>query len=146
MTPDINRSLLARHAQDLRDTWQCRCLAETKGKLAAVTLSVLMHGYSQAMPVLLRVAFPGFRDIVMPFISSSATIVKSGKVVADITSSRLLPPKPTVLFDSEAELIKDFRDLADRLALPDKDRLDLMAAVKRWVVADLRVDHMGRVA
>lgn len=135
--------LLHKHAQELRDTWQCRCLVEAKGKLAAVMLSVLMHSHTQAMPVLLRVAFPGFRDINTPFISSAATIVKSGKVVADITSSRLLPPQRTVIYESEADLVRDFRTLADRLKLSDKDRVDLTEAVKRWVVADLRINHLG---
>jgi hypothetical protein len=36
------------------------------------------------------------------------------------------------------------RALADRLKLPDAERLQFTAAVQKWVVADLRVDHLGR--
>lgn len=138
--------LLHKHAQELRDTWQCRCLVEAKGKLGAVMLSVLMHSYTTAMPILLRVAFPGFRDINPPFFCSGATIVKTGKVVADMIDRFQMKHTNVPVFDSEADLIKQLRNLADRLKLNDRERVDLTEAVKRWVVADLRVNHLGQAA
>lgn len=142
---EATRLLLHKHAQELRDTWQCRCLAESTGKLRAVVLSVLMHSYTQAVPILLRVAFPGFRDIMRPFIASAATIILNGKVGCEIVPKSGIRSW-MVIYDSEGELIKDFRDLADRLKLRDAERIELTAAVKRWVVADLRVNHMGEQA
>ena len=50
--------------------------------------------------------------------------------------------KEEVLYRSEMSLRNDFRRLADQLKLCDEDRVELFAAVQRWVVADRRLDPL----
>lgn len=130
-----------RHAQDLRDTWQARVICESTGKTRAVVLIVLIMSYAKAFQTLLRVC--GYRDISRPFLSSGATIQLSGQLVCDVTEKSGLVA-PAVVYESTDELNKDMRGLADRLKLSDKERVEFTAAIQKWVVADLRVDHMGR--
>lgn len=129
-----------RHALDLRDSWQGKCLAAAQGKTGAVMLSVLAHNYDGAMLALLRVVFPGFTSITAPFLCTAGKVAKSGAVVADMVGKTGSITKDTVLYRSEIELRDDFRKLADRLKLNDADRIEMFAAVKRWVVADRRLD------
>jgi hypothetical protein len=131
------------HAQKLRDTWQARALAESTGRAQAVVLIVLFHAYTKIIKTLLRVVFPGMRDIQPPFISSGATIILNGKLVADVTYGSGLAAKK-IIYESTDELNREMRDLADRLKLTDPERLEFTAAIQKWVVADQRVDHMGR--
>lgn len=131
-----------RHAQDLRDTWQARCLAEAKGKQAAVVLIVLCMSYSAAIKTLLRVVF-NIRDIQRPFFCAGAEIQLSGKLVCDITEKSGIT-HPVVVYENTDELNRDMRELADKLKLKDSERLEFTTAIQRWVVADHRVDHMGR--
>jgi len=131
-----------RHAQDLRDTWQARVLAEAKGKQAAVVLIVLCMSYSAAIKTLLRVVFD-IRDIQRPFFASGAEIQLSGKLVCDLVEKSGIT-HPVVVYDSTDELNRDMRDLADKLKLSDTERLEFTAAIQRWVVADHRVNHLGR--
>jgi hypothetical protein len=131
-----------RHAHDLRDTWQARCLAEAKGKTAAVVLIVLCMSYSTAIKTLLRVVF-NQRDIQRPFFCSGAEIQLSGKLVCDLVERSGIK-HPVVVYESTDELNRDMRDLAERLKLKDSERLEFTAAIQRWVVADHRVDHLGK--
>lgn len=137
-------SLATMHAQKLRDTWQARALAETKGRLAAVVLGVLFHNFAEVMPILLRVVFPGFRDIKRPFLSGGATVLANGMVACGLVSSGSDAPRQMIIYEREACIVKDFRDLADRLKLNDADRVEMMGAIKKWVVADHCIDHLGR--
>lgn len=130
-----------RHAQDLRQTWQARAIAETTGKTRAVVLIVLTMSYARAIQTLLRVC--GYRDIERPFLSSGVTITLSGKLICDVTEKSGLVA-PAVVYESTDELNKEMRDLADRLKLTDQERLEFTAAIQHWVVADQRVDHLGR--
>lgn len=139
---DIKPLNFHRHAQDLRETWQARCLAEAKGKPAAVVLIVLCMSYSTAIKTLLRVVF-NRRDIERPFFASGAEIQLSGKLVCDLVEKSGIT-HPVVVYESTDELNRDMRDLADRLKLKDSERLEFTAAIQRWVVADHRVDHMGK--
>lgn len=127
-------------AFDLRATWQARALVEAKGQLGAVVLSVLAHNYDGAMPTLLRVAFPDFISITAPFYCSAAKVAKSGRVVADVVTKNGNVVKDSLVFESEEKLRDEFRRLADRLKLSDADRVEMFDAVKRWVVADRRLD------
>lgn len=129
-----------RHAQDLRETWQARVIAESTGKTRAVVLIVLSMNYTHAMQTLLRVL--GFRDIARPFLSSGATIQLSGKLVCDVTEKSGLKA-PSVVYESTEELNRDMRELADHLKMSDPERIEFTSAIQRWVVADLRVNHMG---
>jgi hypothetical protein len=135
-------------AQTIAETWQARALRESSGKTAAVVMAVLFYSYSEAMEVLLRVIYPGFRELRFPFYTSGATVVKTGKVVCDLATARfgshLVTARNTLVYESEGELIKEFRDLADRLKFTDAERVQMTTAVQNWVVADLRIDHMGR--
>lgn len=129
-----------RHAQDLRETWQARALVATRGKTGAVLLSVLAHNFDDAMPTLLRVVFPGFTSITAPFLCSAGRVAKSGAIVADVVQRDGRIDKKAVIFGSEREMEREFRYLADRLKLSDRDRVQMFAALKNWVVADHRLD------
>jgi hypothetical protein len=128
-------------ADELRDTWQVRALIAAKDHHVGVSLlSALAHSYDDAMPVLLRVAFPGFTSIATPFLCSAAKVDKTGAVVADLVSSDGVIRKDIVLYTNEIFLRNDFRYLADELKLSDPDRIELFKCVQRWVVADRRLD------
>lgn len=131
-------------AFDLRATWQARVLlaaqAKTDGVVGAVALSVLAHNYDDAMPALLKVLFPGFESITPPFLCTAGKVDKSGAIVADLVEKYGSITKNYRLYRDEIELRDDFRRLADELKLDDADRVELFGAVKRWVVADRRLD------
>lgn len=129
-----------RHALDLRDTWQGRLLAAARGKTGAVALSVLAHNFDDAMPTLLRVVFPGFTSITAPFLCSAGRVAKTGAIVADIVQPTGRIDKRSVLYRNEIEMRDDFRRLADSLKFSDGDRVAMFAALKKWVVADHRLD------
>lgn len=130
-----------RHAQDLAETWQARALVHTQRQhIGAVLLSVLAHNYDDAMPVLLRVAFPGFQSIKPPFLCSAAKVAKSGHIVAGVINTDGSITKQRAIYRSEGCLRDDFRRLADRLKLSDRERNEMFGCVRRWVVADTRLD------
>jgi hypothetical protein len=129
-----------RHAIELRDSWQGRCLAAARGKTAAVLLSVLAHSYDDAMMVLLKAVFPGFKSITAPFFSTAGKVAKTGHIVADMVTKTGKIAKDFPIYLNEIELRDDFRRLADQLKLNDADRVEMFGAVKRWVVADRRLD------
>jgi hypothetical protein len=127
-------------AFDLRGSWQARALGTATGKTAAVLLSVLAHSFDDAMPVLLRIVFPGFTSITAPFFSTAGKVAKSGHVVADMVTKNGKIEKDFPIYLNETELRDDFRRLADRLKLNDADRIEMFKCVQRWVVADRRLD------
>lgn len=127
-------------AFDLRDTWQGRTLAAATGKTAAVLLSVLAHNYDDALLPLLQVVFPGFSSITAPFFSTAGKVAKSGHIVADMVTKVGRIEKDFPIYRDEFEMQNDFRRLADRLKLSDSDRTEMFGALKRWVVADRRLD------
>ena len=130
------------HAQKLRDKWQARILAETNGRAFVVALAIIAKRWPEATEILLRVVFENFRDIARPFITSHATVQKNGKVVA-IVAPRIGVPRWQIIYDSEAEMVKEFRDIADRLKLDDAERVEMTETLKRWIAADRRVDVNG---
>ena len=137
----LNHIAAHKTAQELRDTWQVRALIETRDyQIGAVLLSVLAHNYDDVMEVLMRVAFPGFHSIALPFLCSAGRIDHSGRIVADMAASNGAIIKDYVLYPTERALRDDFRRLADRMKLNDKDRIEMFKAVQRWVVADRRLD------
>jgi len=131
-------------AFDLRASWQARVLlaaqAKTGGVIGAVTLSVISHNYDDALQVLLQVLFPGFESIKPPFLCTAGRVDKTGAIVADLVEKYGKITKNYQLYRNEIELRDDFRRLADQLKLNDADRVELFGAVKRWVVADRRLD------
>ncbi len=135
---------IERHAQDLRRTWQARALAETKDKTRAVLRAVLAHSYAGAMPVLMRVVFPTLRGEWLPRYVGTARIDCGGRVVCAIQNRerRAVPGVP--VFESTDEMNLVFRIIADQLKFTDAERVEMIEAVKRWIVADERIDHLGR--
>lgn len=130
-------------ADEIREMWQARALREAKGRLQRVLLVVFAKEYAAALPVLLRVAVPGFTDIKRPFLSGYATIMPSGRVVCDMTCADGVV-RTTAVYDSISGFIHELRAFADQLKLDDRERTEMFAVLQRWVVADQRVDHMGR--
>lgn len=139
---DCNIDIAAhRSAAELRETWQCRALIATRNHyVGMLVLSVLGHNYDDALPVLLRVAFPGFTSIATPFLCTAAKIDKTGAVVADMVAITGEILKDQVLYSDELFLRDEFRKLADELKLNDRDRIEMFKCVQRWVVADRRLD------
>ena len=135
--------LRSRHAQQLRDEWQCRLLVEAKDKNLAIVLAMLANLYYEAMEVLLRVAFPGFVQINPPIYAGFARILKDGRVVCDYIARDMSLTRNALVYDSEDELIKQFRDIADRLKFSDEDRIAMFRDLKRWVSRDERISHEG---
>lgn len=131
--------LASRHAQLLRDEWQCRLLAEAKDKNLAIVLAMLANLYLEAMEVLLRIVFPGFVQINPPIYTGFARILKDGRVVCDYIDRDYQKVQHALVYETEAELIKQFRDIADRLKFSDRDRKAMFADLKRWVSRDDRI-------
>ena len=141
MQPGTETALARKHFRELRDTWQARALVQTKHQhVGVVLLSVLANIYDDAMPVLLRVAFPGFTSITPPFLCSCGRIGKAGQVMADVVNKDGTISKKVAVYINEIELRDDFRRLADTLKLSDFDRVEMFKCVQKWVVADTRLD------
>jgi hypothetical protein len=127
-------------AFDIRDTWQAKVLQAASGHTGAVALSVLAHNFDDALLPLLQIVFPGFTSIAAPFYCSAGKVNKSGAIVADVVKADGSIVKDVAVYRNETEMRDTFRRLADRLKLNDADRVELFGAVKRWVVADRRLD------
>ena len=133
--------LVHKHAQELRDGWQVRALIATRKRaIGIVVLSMLAHTYDEAMPVLLRVAFPGFTSIAPPFLTTCAKIDKTGALVADVAGRTGSVEKDVAIFASAADMQGQMRRLADELKLPDDQRVEMFNVAQRWIVADRRLD------
>jgi len=128
----------ARLAIDLRDTWQGRCVSVARGRTAMVLMSVLCHSYEEAAVLLYQLIF-GSDKVNAPYLESCGRIARNGTIVARVRGRNALI-KEEVIYSSEIMLRDDFRRLADELKLNDADRVELFGAVKRWVVADRRLD------
>lgn len=125
-------------AIDLLDTWQARCIAAATGRTAAVLMSVLCHNYEEATRLLYDMIFPGI-VVPAPYLESAGRVAKNGAIIAKV-KERDGVTRWRRLYSSEIALRDDFRRLADGLKLNDADRTELFGAVKRWVVADRRLD------
>ena len=133
-------SPLARETEEIRQSWQGKALAYTRGKMAAVMMSVVAHniGDAIAMKTLLRILFPGFMQIALPFFCTPARISHSGRITAHMIDRDGHMQQNRVVFKDEADMQKQFRTLADELALNDIERVGMFLAVRNWIVADLR--------
>lgn len=130
------------HADELRQSWQGRALVGTKGLLNALITSVLAHNFEEAMPVLLRVVYPGFDGTAPPmYFTSAGRVDKAGQVIADLADSRTgIVNRRVKVFDSEIHMRDVFRRLADLMKLGDADRIQMFVAARKWIVADERLD------
>lgn len=137
--PPINHR---RHADDLCQSWQGRMLRLTQGtEMGVPVLSMMGHAYdAEVLQVLLCAVFPGFRSISLPFLSSAAKIDKSGRIVADVIDRQERCIKDQPIFRSLGNLKSKCRRLADKMKLTDAERIEFFTIIKRWVVADMRLD------
>lgn len=108
--------------------------------MGAAVLSVLAHNFDDAMPVLLRIAHPGFHAIGVPFFCTAAKIAKTAHVMADLITKDGRRVTNQVIFRNTAQMRAKFRLLADAARLDDKDRVEFFAAIQAWVVCDYRLD------
>lgn len=146
-SPIIELSL-ARHAQDLRETWQARILsravvvdrdvARPRDLVGMCALSVLAHNYDDAMQVLLLLC--GAHGVGLPSLCTAAKVAKTGHVMADYINKFGSVHKNQGLFRNTKAMETAFRRLADQVKLTDAERIELFAAVRRWVVCDYRLD------
>lgn len=127
-------------AVQLRESWQGRVLAAAKGQTGAVVLSIMAHNFDGAILTLCQVVWPGFTSIEAPFLCSAGSIDKAGRVVADVTTKDGRVVKDVKVFDNDVRYRDEMRKLADRLKLTDQERLEFFTCVKRWLVADRRLD------
>jgi hypothetical protein len=134
---------LSKHAEEIRQMWQSRALVAAEGKLGRVLLVVFAKEYAAALPILLRVSIPGFEDIKAPFLSGYASIMPTGRLVCDMTCTDGSIRK-TEIYRSNDEFVGEMRRLADRLKLSDEDRDEMFMVLRKWVTADLRIDHEGK--
>lgn len=137
----MTNPLLSKPAEQIRDMWQSRALTMATGKLRAVLTVVLAKEYAAAFPILWRVTF-GQQDVPRPFISGYATVVESGRLVADVTGDDG-KQVPTAIYRRKEDFTSAMRLLADILKLTDKDRAEMFSVLQRWVVADKRVGPHG---
>jgi hypothetical protein len=130
--------------RELRESWQCRCLAESRDRLWRVVLAVLAHNFADALLVLLKVTYPNFAGLKRPLILGGATIERSGKITCDVIKDGAAVSEREVIYDSQHEMIAEFRLLADLIKVTDAERLEMFVAIQAWIVADARIDHNGR--
>ena len=124
---------------ELRESWQGKLLRTAHGKTGAVLLSVLADSYDEIMLPLLKAVFPGFIEPALPCLISSGRIGKTGAIFAMVMFEGGVRQQRVIYFNL-TDMQTDFRRLADRAKLSDSERLELFDAVKKWVVADFRLD------
>jgi hypothetical protein len=132
----------------LAATWQVRCLKAADHKFASVMLTVFYFVYMEQAQYLMWQAYGRATDLRFPFHTGGATIVNSGQVVCDLNIGRLgerfKVRRNVKVFDTEGELIREFRNLADKLKLTDTERTDMTDTIRKWVVADHRINYLGQ--
>ena len=138
--PDVRK-----HANDLRGMWQGRVLDAAEGRLMLVVTSMLAHAYPEHIEVLLRVVQPKCWDeeqraLRTPGLTSIGTVDHSGRVVAMLKAAPASKPHEWVIYKSLDQFKQDLRRLADRLKLPDADRVEFFGCAQKWLASDRRVD------
>ena len=142
----MNFAKLDKH--ELAATWQARCLRASTGKFASVMLTIFFWEYFEQAQYLMWSVYGRNKDLTFPFHTGGATIVNNGNVVCDLNCGRVgerfKVRRNVKVFDTEGELIREFRNLADKLKLDDADRIAMTDTVRKWIVADHRINHMGQ--
>lgn len=126
--------------QEVLDSWQARVLRASSPKMFKFLLSVIAHSYDASMCRLLDAIFPGWVSIDAPFFCSAGKIAKTGHVCADVITKDEQIVKMFVLFRNTRHMESIVRKFADKAKLNDRDRIEFVDAVKRWVVCDYRLD------
>jgi alkylated DNA nucleotide flippase Atl1 len=145
--------LLRKHSEELRDMWQGKLLELATEKMARVVQSVLAHSYPDSIQTLLRVVYPGFKSIALPFFVSAGRIAFNGEIISRIArtpeealAAQLGQPERCPwfrVFKNETEMTKEFRKLADAMRISDAERIEMFNVVKRWIVCDYRQPVAG---
>jgi hypothetical protein len=130
---------MRRFETGLRESWRGRVLDGAKGATQDVVLSIMAHNYAGAILTLCQVVWPGFIGLESGFVSAGK-IDKSGRVVADYGNKNGTITKDMVVYRSDIAYRDAMRRLADRVKLDDQERLEFFTCVKRWLVADRRLD------
>lgn len=135
-------ALRSKEASEVRETWQYKILFETKGngKEGEVIMVVLANLYYEALEVLLRMIK---RRFIPPCFTGYARIMPGGQVVCDMMKTTSLRLKNVLVYDSEDQMIGEFRKLADKLKLPDGERIAMFGALQKWVSQDRRIGAEG---
>jgi hypothetical protein len=137
-------SLVAsKHADELRQTWQSRALHASGGLLRRVIICALAKEYPGVLETLLKVTFPGFRDLSRPIFTSYAHIALDGAIICTMID-RDGAKKKVKVFDNEERFIYQMRKLADGLKLADKDRVEMFTVLQKWVASDRRIGQFGQ--
>ena len=139
----MTAAFFSKPAAEMRDMWQSRVLVAAEPLQRAIIVRMFVAAYKDAIKVLLAATFPGFRDLGLPQVIGHAKIAPSGRVIADVLEKNQRV-RTHILYDSQDAMRADFGRLADKLKLDDFDRIELFTMLQRWVVADLRVDPLGR--
>lgn len=131
-----------KHADEVRQMWQCRALSEAEPKMQRVILAALRAEYPADLIVLLKTTF-GTLDIPNPFYRGYAFVSPGGHLcceVVDRDPSGLVWRGPVKVFDTEQQFIGATRRIADQLKLNDVDRIDMFRVLQKWVTRDARFD------
>lgn len=135
-------SLLKKHADEVREMWQSRCLRASTGKLRKVIIVALAKEYPAALVTLMKATFPGFVDFDRPFFTSYAHINLAGQIVCDMIDHD--GSKVVASIGDEDSFISAVRHLADQLKLSDADRSEMFIVLQKWIASDKRVNQEGR--
>ena len=137
----VNLAAVLAEERAWREAWPVRALIATRHEhVGMVLLSVLANTFDLAMPVMLRIAFPGFTSIKPPLLFTCGTIGKSGQIMAGVVNRDQSLSRDVTLYNSVIELRDAFRRLADRLLLSDHERIDMFKCVSHWLRSDRRLD------
>lgn len=113
---------LSERAARERATWQFRAIQNTRAhttRLGCIVLAIL--GKSRHLP-----AF-----------GPKAVITKDGLIVTSLTNKDGV--RGGHIIGPVRETVEEFWRLADNLKLADNEREELIAALRKWIVADERV-------
>jgi hypothetical protein len=139
----MNDMLLRMPAEALRQTWQCRALAQSKERTFAVLLAAMVAEYHVGVKLLLKAAHPGFVDIELPMIVGYGSIMPDGTIWAWLCDKDR-NKKAICVYENAEKLRYEFRKLADAIKISDSDRLHMFGLIQKWVTMDGRVDEQGR--
>lgn len=131
----------SKSADELRQEWPVRALVAAKGQPLAILTVMLAQEWPTILPTLLHVAFKGFRDLKRPFLTGYARIWTNGAVLCQAVFDD--GKRAIKLYENAEQMNREFRDLADKLKFSDRDRSELFRLLKKWIVADHRLNVNG---
>lgn len=136
-------NLVTKHADEIRDMWQSRALRAARGKLRKVVITALAKEYVADFETLLKATFPGFVDLDRPLFTSYAHIDLGGRIICEMIDKEGRKRK-VMVYGCEDAMIYEMRKLADKLKLPDRDRIEMFTVLQKWVAKDMRIGIQGQ--